>query len=66
MAASIPGMSILPRGENTPAGRNGGGLSEEDRKLIVRDLKREKNLDILFSEEEEVKKSPPSDRTGYP
>lgn len=42
--------------QNTPAGRNGGGLSEEDRKLIVRDLKREKNLDILFSEEEEVKK----------
>ncbi len=42
--------------QNTPAERNGGGLSEEDRKLIVRDLKREKNLDILFSEEEEVKK----------
>ena len=42
--------------QNTPAGRNGGGLSEEDRKLIVRDLKREKNLDILFPEEEEVKK----------
>lgn len=42
--------------QNTLARRSGSGLSEEDRKMIVRDLKREKNLDILFSEEEEIKK----------
>lgn len=34
-------------------GGNKIGLSEEDRKKIVQDLKREKNLDILFSDEEE-------------
>lgn len=34
-------------------GRDGIGLSEEDRKKIVQDLKREKNLDILFSDEDE-------------
>ena len=42
--------------QNPPTGRGGAGLSEEDRKKIVQDLKREKNLDILFSDEEEVKK----------
>ncbi len=42
--------------QNPLTGRGGAGLSEEDRKKIVQDLKREKNLDILFSDEEEVKK----------